>query len=135
MFLAAWEAFGRAVNPILFAPPSEVTQAFVELTADGRLPRAFLTTVNALTVGYALSVVVGLAVGIVLGRSRRSPLRCCAGSWPSAVCATPWSSRRRPATPDGIGEMTHAGAVEHRCRRLRVAQGTRRQPVEPGEAM
>lgn len=70
-FLAAWEAFGRAVNPILFAPPSEVAQAFVELTADGRLPRAFLTTMNALTVGYALSVVVGLTVGIVLGRSRR----------------------------------------------------------------
>jgi ABC-type nitrate/sulfonate/bicarbonate transport system permease component len=70
VFLAAWEAFGRAVNPILFAPPSRVAQAFVEMTADGTLPRAFLTTMNALVVGYLLAVVVGLAGGVLLGRNR-----------------------------------------------------------------
>lgn len=71
VFLTAWEAFGRAMDPILFSPPSAVAQALVELTADGRLPRAFLTTLNALSVGYGLSVVVGLALGILLGRRNR----------------------------------------------------------------
>lgn len=71
VFLTVWEIFGRAVDPILFSPPSTVVQALVELTANGRLPRATLTTLNALSVGYALSVLVGLAVGILLGRRNR----------------------------------------------------------------
>lgn len=87
IFLTAWELFGRAVNPILFSPPSRVVGAFVELTADGRLPRAFLVTMNALTVGYALSVVVGLFVGVLLGR--RSTLSRLLEPYVDAVYATP----------------------------------------------
>ncbi|MGH3665100.1 MAG: hypothetical protein ACRDU8_03225, partial [Egibacteraceae bacterium] len=45
-FLVAWETFGRLSNPILFAPPSAVAAAFAELVASGRLPRAFLITLN-----------------------------------------------------------------------------------------
>ncbi len=70
VFLTAWELFGRATNPILFSPPSRVASAFAELTASGRLPTALLTTLNTLTVGYLLSVVVGLAVGVLLGRQQ-----------------------------------------------------------------
>lgn len=70
VFLSVWEAVGRAMDPILFSPPSRVAEEFVFLTRSGRLPRAFLTTMNALLVGYGLSVVVGLVVGIALGRSR-----------------------------------------------------------------
>lgn len=87
VFLTAWELFGRAVNPILFSPPSRVASAFVELTADGRLPRAFLVTMNALTVGYLLSVVVGLIVGVLLGR--RSTLSRLLEPYIDAVYATP----------------------------------------------
>lgn len=87
IFLTAWELFGRAVNPILFSPPSRVVRAFIELTADGRLPRAFLVTMNALTVGYALSVVVGLIVGVLMGR--RSTLSRLLEPYVDAVYATP----------------------------------------------
>ena len=87
LFLTAWELFGRAVNPILFSPPSRVASAFVELTADGRLLRAFLITMNALTVGYLLSVVVGLIVGVLLGR--RSTLSRLLEPYIDAVYATP----------------------------------------------
>ena len=31
VFLTAWELFGRAVNPILFSPPSRVASAFIDL--------------------------------------------------------------------------------------------------------
>lgn len=87
VFLVAWELFGRAVNPILFSPPSRVAGAFVDLTASGRLPRAFLVTMNALAVGYVLSVAVGLTLGILLGR--RSTLARLLEPYIDAVYATP----------------------------------------------
>lgn len=87
VFLTAWELFGRAVNPILFSPPSRVAGAFVDLVADGRLLRAFLVTMNALTVGYVLSVVVGLVVGVLLGR--RTTLSRLLEPYIDAVYATP----------------------------------------------
>ena len=55
-------------NPILFSPPSRVARGFVELMADGRLQRAFLVTMNALSVAFLLSVIVGLPMGLLLGR-------------------------------------------------------------------
>jgi ABC-type nitrate/sulfonate/bicarbonate transport system permease component len=87
VFLTAWELFGRAVNPILFSPPSRVAGAFVDLTVDGSLPRAFFVTMNALTVGYLLSVVVGLVVGVLLGR--RSILSNLFEPYIDAIYATP----------------------------------------------
>lgn len=68
LFLVAWEVFGRLANPILFSPPSRVLVGFGELMETGRLQRAFLVTLNALTVGFLLSVAVGLPVGLLLGR-------------------------------------------------------------------
>lgn len=68
VFLVIWEIFGRASNPILFAPPTRVAAALWDLTVSGRLPSALGVTLNALVVGYLLSAVVGIAVGVVLGR-------------------------------------------------------------------
>lgn len=87
VFLVAWELFGRAVNPLLFSPPTAVADAFVDLTANGTLPRAFLTTMNALTVGYVLAVVVGLVAGVVLGR--RNVLARLVEPYIDAIYATP----------------------------------------------
>lgn len=87
VFLTAWELFGRSIDPILFSPPSRVAQAFVDQVADGTLPRAFLTTMNALIVGYLISVVVGLIVGVTLGR--RTWLSKLVEPYIDAVYATP----------------------------------------------
>ena len=57
VFLVVWEVFGRLTDPILFSPPSL-----------GRMQRAFLVTMNALSVSFVLAVVVGLPLGLVLGR-------------------------------------------------------------------
>lgn len=67
VFLIAWEVAGRLANPILFAPPSRVADAFVELTASGRLPQALLVSLQSLAAGFVLALVSGLAIGIVLG--------------------------------------------------------------------
>lgn len=67
VFLAAWEVAGRLANPILFAPPTRVAEAFVELTVTGRLPQALLVTLQSLAVGFVLALVSGLAIGVLLG--------------------------------------------------------------------
>jgi ABC-type nitrate/sulfonate/bicarbonate transport system permease component len=87
LFLVGWEIFGRLSNPLLFAPPSRVAVAFVDLTASGRLPRALMVTLNALLVGFGLSIVVGLIVGVVLGRMPR--LARVVEPYIDAVYATP----------------------------------------------
>lgn len=67
VLLVGWEVVGRLSNPILFAPPSRVFDAFLELTASGELPRALVTTLTSLAVGFVLALVTGLAVGLLLG--------------------------------------------------------------------
>lgn len=68
VFMAAWEILGRLTDPILFSPPSRVARGFFELMETGRMQRAFLVTMNALSVAFLLSVVVGLPMGLILGR-------------------------------------------------------------------
>lgn len=67
IFLIAWEIVGRLTNPILFAPPSRVAEALVELSASGRLPQALLVTLQSLALGFLLALVSGLAIGVLLG--------------------------------------------------------------------
>jgi ABC-type nitrate/sulfonate/bicarbonate transport system permease component len=86
-FLTAWEVFGRLSNPLLFAPPTRVLGAFVDLTSSGRLPRELLVTLNTLFVAFGLSVVVGIVVGVVLGRIPR--LARVVEPYIDAVYATP----------------------------------------------
>jgi NitT/TauT family transport system permease protein len=56
----------------LFPPLEDVAQAFVRLTADGILPHHVLDTLVRLTAGFALAAIVGVAIGLAMGRSRRA---------------------------------------------------------------
>lgn len=87
LFLGLWEVFGRLSNPILFAPPSRIYQAFVDLSESGTLPAALAVTLNTLAVGYALSAVVGIALGVLIGR--RQMLGRIVEPYLDAIYATP----------------------------------------------
>lgn len=87
VFLVAWEIAGRASDPILFAPPTRVVSAFVDLMASGRMPRAMLISANAFTVGFLASVLVGIPVGVLFGRMPR--LARVLEPYVDAVYATP----------------------------------------------
>jgi NitT/TauT family transport system permease protein len=67
-----WEITARAglFPPRLFPSLITVAEAFVRLTAAGILPHHVLDTVLRLLAGFALSGVVGVAIGILMGRSR-----------------------------------------------------------------
>jgi ABC-type nitrate/sulfonate/bicarbonate transport system permease component len=71
LFLATWEYVGQRSDPILFSPPSRVAAAFVDLSSSGRLWAALGITLNALLVAFGLSVLVGITVGVLLGRLPR----------------------------------------------------------------
>jgi NitT/TauT family transport system permease protein len=56
----------------LFPPLEEVAGTFVRLTAAGILPHHAFESVVRLMAGFGVGAVVGVALGIIMGRSRRA---------------------------------------------------------------
>lgn len=67
LVLGGWEVIGRSINPLLFAPPSEVLRQFGVLINSGELWAAAQITMTALFAGFFLAVVVGIPFGIIMG--------------------------------------------------------------------
>jgi NitT/TauT family transport system permease protein len=69
-----WEIIAHAglFPPKLFPTLEEVAATFVRLTTSGILPHHVLDTVLRLLAGFALSAVVGVAIGVAMGRWRRA---------------------------------------------------------------
>ena len=68
--LLVWEIAGRIPISFAFPPASEVALAILRMTADGSLPAAFAETLQPLALGVAVSAVVGVGLGVVMGLSR-----------------------------------------------------------------
>jgi len=68
--IAAWEVYGRSVNPVLFTHPSAVAHAFRELVANGELQRYLGQSLQVLVYALLLSILVGIPAGVVIGRFR-----------------------------------------------------------------
>jgi ABC-type nitrate/sulfonate/bicarbonate transport system permease component len=68
--LVIWEIVGLLVPPIFLAPFHQTVIAFFELTADGSLPRATLATLAVLFLGLSIAIILGVAVGLLMGRYR-----------------------------------------------------------------
>jgi NitT/TauT family transport system permease protein len=71
---ALWEAVAHLgfFPPRLFPPLEAVASAFVRLTVNGTLPHHALDTLMRLIAGFALAAVIGIAIGLLMGRSRRA---------------------------------------------------------------
>ncbi len=68
--LALWEFFGRDVNPVFGSYPSAIAIAFIKLLRSGQFVPAALQSAETLSLGYILSIVVGIPLGLVIGRFR-----------------------------------------------------------------
>src|SRR5919198_53638 len=66
--LVAWEIYAPHVNPIFLRSPSAVARAFGELLRDGSLLKAIGQSLHNLLIGFAIALVVGLALGVVSAR-------------------------------------------------------------------
>jgi ABC-type nitrate/sulfonate/bicarbonate transport system permease component len=70
VMLVVWElvvgVFGW-INPVFFPPPSAVAQGFVELVQSGALAANLTVSIQAWLTGFALAVVIGIPVGLLMG--------------------------------------------------------------------
>jgi NitT/TauT family transport system permease protein len=71
---ATWEITAHAgvFPPRLFPPLEEVAAAFWRLTIEGILPHHVAETLLRLAAGFVLAGVIGVTVGIAMGRSKRA---------------------------------------------------------------
>jgi NitT/TauT family transport system permease protein len=84
--LVRWERYGRA-NPLLVPAPTAIVTAFFDLLASGDLLSALATSARLFFAGLALSAVIGVGLGFLLGRDRVSRLTL--GPYLSALYVTP----------------------------------------------
>ena len=66
-----WEIAGRTGNSRLLPPLSTVVVAWFELLVSGQLFRALSISLQAMALGYVLSVLFGVPLGLLMGRYRR----------------------------------------------------------------
>jgi len=70
VLIGAWEIFGRDINPVFGSYPSAIAEAAVALARSGKLWTALLDSLRPFAVGYALAIVVGVPLGLIIGRFR-----------------------------------------------------------------
>jgi ABC-type nitrate/sulfonate/bicarbonate transport system permease component len=70
VFLILWEIYGRRTDPILFTYPTAIAMAFWKLLISGELVHQLLVSLSALAAGFGASLVLGVILGLAMGRSR-----------------------------------------------------------------
>src|SRR6187455_2120501 len=70
----AWEIVARAglFPRKLFPTLGDIAETFWRLSVSGILPHHAIETILRLTAGFALAAIVGVVIGIVMGRSKRA---------------------------------------------------------------
>jgi ABC-type nitrate/sulfonate/bicarbonate transport system permease component len=68
---ATWEVAGRTGNAHLLPPLSKVMTVWAELLISGQLFQAIAVSFQALALGFFISVVFGIPLGLLMGRYRR----------------------------------------------------------------
>ena len=68
--LILWEIFGRRINPVFGSYPSAIAVAFWDLATTGQLWSALYESLRPFLLGYALAIVVGVPLGLLIGGFR-----------------------------------------------------------------
>jgi NitT/TauT family transport system permease protein len=68
--LLLWQYFGQFIDPVFGSYPTQIAAAFVELARSGKLWTALLESLRPFVVGYGLAIVLGVPLGLVIGRFR-----------------------------------------------------------------
>lgn len=68
--LIVWEVVGRLSGDGLFAPFSAVLVEYVQMLRDGQMLSELAFSLRQMLVGYGLACLVGLPLGVAMGRSR-----------------------------------------------------------------
>jgi len=70
LLMSVWELVGLLTNPLFFAPISDIVVELVKAILDPRerLLTAFFQTLSVLVPGFVIASVLGVAIGILMGR-------------------------------------------------------------------
>jgi ABC-type nitrate/sulfonate/bicarbonate transport system permease component len=68
LFFAAWEYFGRHMNPVFMVAPSAVLGAAIELWQGGTLLTAMKQSLLPFSFDLAITIVGGIAIGIIMAQ-------------------------------------------------------------------
>jgi ABC-type nitrate/sulfonate/bicarbonate transport system permease component len=70
VMLLLWQFFGSNINPVFGSYPSQIALAFLDLAQSGKLWAALLESLQPFVVGYGLAILIGVPLGLVIGRFR-----------------------------------------------------------------
>src|SRR6266700_4515264 len=70
LVLLIWELCRPFINPIFGTHPSAIVAAFWKLVGSGKLAAALADSLRPFAAGYALAIVIGVPLGLVIGRFR-----------------------------------------------------------------
>lgn len=85
--LVAWEVLGASINPIFLSTPSRIALALFDITRNGQLFEALKLSLLGLVIGFGASILVGVPLGILMGRSRT--IEAVFEPWVNALFVTP----------------------------------------------
>lgn len=70
--LSVWQLVGSGVNSAILVPPTAVAGAFYDLAiASPQLFDAAVISARAFAIGYGAAILVGVTIGLIMGRARR----------------------------------------------------------------
>ncbi|MDQ3810889.1 MAG: ABC transporter permease, partial [Chloroflexota bacterium] len=70
LVLAVWELYGRSVNRALFAPPTAVVLAGLEMIGSGELWAYLRGSLQVLAIGFSIALLIGIPLGVAMARAR-----------------------------------------------------------------
>jgi len=68
--LLVWQLCGPYINPLFGTYPTAIVAAFFKLVGSGKLAAALLDSLRPFAAGYALAILVGVPLGLLIGRFR-----------------------------------------------------------------
>lgn len=90
LWAVLWEIVGRLELMLMFPPLSGVLVAVAEIGGTGRFWSAALVTLNGFALGMLLAVVVGVPLGVLMGRVRAADRLF--GMWVDLFASAPLSA-------------------------------------------
>ncbi len=71
LIVGVWEWYAQGISTALLAPPSRVAESFYRLVVTNQeLVQALASSVATMFIGLGLAIVVGIPLGMVMGRSK-----------------------------------------------------------------
>jgi len=70
LILVVWQLVAPFINPIFFASPLQIAQAFYDTTVSGELPYFLAQSLEVMVYGLIAAIAVGIPLGVAMARLR-----------------------------------------------------------------